>query len=332
MADPFQHHLSAFLLEYLPRIRGYSPNTVMAYRDAFVTLLRYLKDIRHIPVESVSFDDLTRNSIEEYLKWLSECRNLSASTCNQRLAAIKSFFRYVAYSAPEFTAQASSIIAIDKRKTAQKQIPYLSLEAIGLLLDKAADIGIRQLALLSLLYDTGARVQEISDLSIDDFQNKRPHTIKVIGKGRKARIIPLTPQVAKIVSQYMGRCRQGFAGGDPLFVNRDGDAIGRAGIAYILNSCADIARVERPDLIPSSITPHMLRHSKAMHLLDNGVNLIYIRDFLGHSSVMTTEIYAKANPEHKRRALENANIKIIKGSRYKTKEKKDLLNWLKENI
>jgi len=332
MSDTFQRHLSGFLLDYLPRIRGYSSNTVSSYRDVFVVLLRYLKEVRHIPIERISINELGKDAIEGFLLWLSEEKKLSASTCNHRLAVIKSFFRYVGYASPELIMQANSILSIEKKKAGQKYVEYLSLEAVGLILESAAIADIRQLAVLALLYDSGTRVQEVCDLTIKDFHSSRPYTVKVIGKGMKARIIPLTPQSAKILSAYLKECRSESKCDDPMFLNRDGKALGRAGVAYILNSNVKAAHYVNPEKVPCSATPHMLRHSKAVHLLEAGVNLVYIRDFLGHSSVSTTEVYARVSPELKRAALEKAGSKVIKKSRYKAKEKKDLLAWLKETI
>jgi site-specific recombinase XerD len=332
MVPGFQKLLSSFLLEYLPCVRGFSSNTVIAYRDAFVVLLRYLKEERCVALESISFNYMDRETVEGFLLWLGGPRGLSTSTCNQRLAAVKSFLRYAAYAAPELSDLVVSVLAIDKKKAGQKEVAYISVEAIAAIMDAAAKAGTRQLALVALLYDSGARVQEICDLRIGDFRASRPYTVSVVGKGRKARVIPLTPQVAKIVVRYLAKRGKDLGADAPMFVNRDGKAIGRAGIAYILKSFVDSVRVTRPDLLPASVTPHVLRHSKAVHLLENGVDLIYIRDFLGHSSVTTTEVYAKTSPELKRQALMDANSKIVPSSIYDKTTKRDLLDWLKESF
>jgi site-specific recombinase XerD len=238
---------------------------------------------------------------------------------------------YVQTIAPEWIDNASAVLAISAKKVAQPVIFYLSVDAIKLLLQAAKTDSIRDLALLSLMYDSGARVQEIADLAVSDVRLEKPGTVKLTGKGRKTRIVPLTVQVIDILSRYI-KTLKSPANGERLFKNWRGEPIGRAGIAYVLQKHVQTTNAVSPGVIPPKVTPHMLRHSKAMHLLENGVNLIYIRDFLGHETVVTTEVYAKANPEIKRKAIEASNQKILPGSNYSISEKDDLLRWLRETI
>ena len=331
MINTFQSSLTAFLVDYLPRHRGMSTNTVIAYRDTFVLLLRYMRDAMDISVENVDFDSLGKGTVEGFLGWLAVSRKSGTRTCNNRLTAIKSFYRYVQSVAPELITQAAGVLSIRDRKVTQGLIPYLTVKAVGHILAVAENVGIRTLAMLSLLYDSDARVQELCDLKVCDLHLKRPATVRLTGKGKKTRVVPLTPQVGSILNKYMKDAD--LADGDaPFFTNNRNEAIGRAGVAYILKTCVKNAAAAHPGSLPPKVTPHQLRHSKAVHMLENGVNMVYIRDFLGHSSVVTTEMYAKASPELKRKALEKAGSKIIKKGRYSSKEKKNLLNWLKENI
>jgi len=281
--------------------------------------------------EKMSFEDFTIININAFLQWLEAERKCNVNTCNNRLAALKSFFRYVQTEAPEWIDIAGAVLAMPAKKTALPDISYLSVGAIKLLLEASRIEGIRDLALLSLLYDSGARVQEIVDIVINDVRLEKPSTVKLTGKGRKTRIVPLTVQVSDILSRYM-KTLISSAPGEPLFKNWRGEPIGRAGIAYVLQKHTNTAHLTFPGVIPRKITPHMLRHSKAMHLLENGVNLIYIRDFLGHNTVVTTEVYAKANPEMKRKAIEASSEKILQGSNYSTNEKEDLIQWLRDTI
>jgi site-specific recombinase XerD len=194
--------------------------------------------------------------------------------------------------------------------------------------------GRRDLSVLALMYDTGARVQEIADLKVADIRIKAPATIRLTGKGNKTRIIPLMPQTMSIVKKYMAdyglldETKQAKS----LFFNKKSEKLTRAGLSYILNKYVDQAKVTNKELFPEKMSAHVLRHSKAMHLLQSGVNLIYIRDFLGHSSVTTTEIYAKSNPEIKRKAIEGASQKVLPKEKFSTKEKEDLCEWLKTII
>jgi len=327
----FSSLLSSFLLVYLPGTRGFSGNTISSYRDTFVLFLQFMLDTTKKQPEKISFEDFKTSNIEDFLRWLEKERRCSISTCNNRLAAIKSFFRYVQKESPERIDIAGAVLTMQAKKTAQPEISYFSVDAVRLLLDAAQSGGIRDLALLSLLYDSGARVQEVADLSVGDVRLEKPCTVKLTGKGRKSRIVPLTAQVGDILSRYVKSLKSDTHGAF-LFNNRRGEPIGRAGISYILQKHTLAANAASPDIVPKKATPHMLRHSKSMHLLESGVNLIYIRDLLGHETVVTTEVYARANPEMKRKAIEASSSKIIQGSNYSMVEKENLMQWLRESI
>ncbi|EWT06071.1 integrase [Intrasporangium chromatireducens Q5-1] len=327
---PFADMLAQFLTIYLPITRACSANTVSAYRDAFTLFLRFIDQQHGIPPDRVTFTDFTTTNVAAFLGWLRTDRDCSAATVNQRLAALKSFFRYVQAHVPEQIAQARQVLSVKAAHAPQPAIGYLSVDAVGLLLQHAARRGPRDLALLTTPYDTAARVQEVCDLSIGDLRLAKPASATLTGKGRKTRTVPLTPQAAQILTEHVRALPDDPSG--TLFVNRTGQRIGRAGIAYLLATCAHTAHAERPDLVPEKISPHVLRHSKAMHLLENGVNLIYIRDILGRASIVTTEIYAKANPEVKRHAIETAAAKTLGPSRYDHADRQDLLDWLRKVI
>jgi site-specific recombinase XerD len=332
-ARPFADTLAQFLTVYLPVTRACSRHTVSAYRDAFTLFLRFMDQQKATPPDKVSFADFTASNVMAFLGWLCTDRRCSTATANQRLAALKSFFRYVQSQAPEQVAQARQVLGVKAALAPEPAIGYLPVEAVGLLLEHAARRrGSRDLALLTTLYDTGARVQEACDLTVRDLHLEKPASATLTGKGRKTRIVPLTPQAAQILTQHLHSLPQDLTGPTPVFVNSAGEQLGRAGAAYILARCAHAAHAERPELVPENVSPHMLRHSKAMHLLENGVNLIYIRDILGHASIVTTEVYAKANPEMKRRAIEAAAVRTLGPSRYDQATRQDLLTWLRQMI
>lgn len=323
----FQSLLSSFLGVYLPRIRGASANTIASYRDAFVLLLRWLERNRGASPDKVTFSDLSPSNVSA---WLDSVElGCCISTRNNRLAAVKSFCRYAQGEAPEHLAACAAVLGIPAKKRPQPEVGYLSMEAVKLILDSAS-ASIRDLALLSLMYDLGARVQEVCDLKVGDLRLARPASARVTGKGGKTRYVPMTPQVAGIASSYIDKF--GIGPDDALFQGRTGKAMTRAGVAYILKKHVEAARAAGGSAVPGRVSPHSLRHSKAMHLLEHGVNLIYIRDFLGHSSVTTTEIYAKANPEMKRKAIEAAACNLVDGSLYGDEERAGLIDWLRENF
>ncbi|MDR1189231.1 MAG: site-specific integrase [Bifidobacteriaceae bacterium] len=326
MNTSFPSMIAAYLTVYLPRTAGCSPNTVASYRDAFVLFLGFCQQRRGRRPDKIGWEDFAPAVIEEFLSWLETEKRSSAATRNQRLAAIKAFLRYTQAQSPELIDTAAPVLAIRSKKAPEPAIRYLSIEQIKLLLDEAERSGgTRDLALITLLYDTAARVQEIADLRVGDLALAKPATAQLTGKGRKTRVVPLTPQAAAIVARHVDR-----AGPEkPVFTNRSGRPIGRGGITWILQRHANAVAEARPSAMPRNITPHVLRHSKAMHLLEHGVNLINIRDLLGHASVVTTEVYAKANPEARRAAIEAASNNIITQTGYDQATRADLLNWLK---
>lgn len=226
-----------------------------------------------------------------------------------------------------------AIRAIPKMKWQKKALEYLSLDGIKLILaqpDITTWQGRRHQALLSLLYDTGARVQEIADLTIGSLRIKsKPYTIKIIGKGRKARIVPLSDQQVELLRGYISENHTPDTLSDvPLFKNSRNEKLTREGISYIVKTYAKIARSINPSLVPERISPHSFRHSRAMHLLETGVNLVYIRDILGHVSIQTTEIYARADSKAKREALENAYRGTTPAPEKIWDKNEELLSWL----
>lgn len=325
----FQLLLQSFLIDYLPTRRGFSANTIASYRDTFVLLLRWMDGHEALPPDRVTMADLNLERIRRFNDWLRQERGSAVSTTNARIAALRSFAKFVQAEAPEHLETCRLLLQIPTVKTTSSgEIDFLSVRAVQLVVEAASN-DLRELAIVSLLYDSAARVSELCGLTVGDLSFSKPHTVKVIGKGRKARVIPLSAQVGEILSRYLASARPGAAPTDPLFVNRSGNPLGRAGVAYVLQKCVTSAHGRNPDELPPKTHPHVMRHSKAMHLLDAGVNLVYIRDFLGHESVTTTEIYARGSTEAKRRAIEAAEQKIVPESPYGKEERADLVAWLR---
>lgn len=328
--------ITSFFTAYLPNVAGYSENTIKSYRDTFVLLFGFADEQKLCSRGRINIDIFSRENIIGFLEWLENSRNVGVSTRNQRLAALKSFCRYASSNAIEYLDIFQQILDIRPKKGITKTVDYLSVDAIALLLkqpDANTHNGIRDLALLSLLYESGCRVQELIDIKAGNISFNAPATITVTGKGRKIRIIPLSSNAASIINRY-AKTYHISESGQHLFTNHRKEPLTRSGVTYILRKYVEKAKQKEPVLFGNTnIHPHVLRHSKAMHLLESGVNLIYIRDFLGHSSVTTTEIYAKSNPEIKRKFLEEAALNIDSGiDKYSAKEKETLLDWLKNNI
>lgn len=308
----FAYHVTNFLTVYLPRQRNASQNTILSYRDTFSKLLCFCREERGLAPEKVRFDNIDARLVEDFMLWLESSAGAGASTRNQRLAALRSFFRYLQIEAPERLLLCQNVLAVRRARKAKPLVKYLTHEQIKLLLGQpdANDWdGRRDLAMLYLLYDSAARVQEICDVTVGDIHTSAPATVRLTGKNRKTRIVPLSTAVSELLRQYInerGLSTPGMAAMS-LFTNRQGKKLTRGGISYILAKYAEKTNEDSQDALPPTLTPHSLRHSKAMHLLESGVNLIYIRDFLGHEDVKTTQVYAKANPELKREAILKAH-------------------------
>lgn len=330
----FSYYLTGFLIKYLPGEKGASKNTIASYRDTFILFLGFLKDIKGILADRLTLDMVTKDLVVEYLDWTENERHCSTATRNVRLAALHSFFQYLQYQNPDNLLEWQRILSIPVKKAEKKIINYLTLDGIKLLLempDQNTKTGRRDLALLTLMYDTGARVQEMIDLTPSQVRFDKPYTVKLIGKGNKARIVPLMEPTVQILKRYMKE--EGLlelsANVYPLFFNKRKEKLTRAGVNYILAKYKDMARERDNALIPEVLTCHCLRHSKAMHLLQAGVNLVYIRDILGHCSVQVTEIYAKADSKQKREAIEKAYTDVTPAEEPIWQKNDDLLDWLK---
>lgn len=292
--------------------RNLSPNTVLSYRDTFKLLLAYLRDEKGLSPERVTLGDIDKRTVLDFISWLKAVRGSSVSTCNQRLGAIHAFFEYVQYEMPEKIYSCQDVISTRMAKAPQSTINYLTLDGIRAILampDTTTKSGRRDAMILSLLYDTGARVQELADITVGDVRFSTPAIVRLVGKGNKARIVPLLHGTEALLREYMKDLpQQPYTDNNrPLFCNREKQKFSRWGISYTLKKYADAARTANPGIIPEKLSPHCFRHSKAMHLLQADVNLIYIRDLLGHTDVKTTETYARADSAAKREALERAN-------------------------
>jgi integrase/recombinase XerD len=325
----FTKALTSYFSTYLPETCGVSPNTCNSYRDAFKLLLLYFQEEKGVPANSIELRMLNRNLASDFLDWLEVQRKVSVTTRNQRLAAMKAFAHYVQYRNPEYLESCTDIIAMRPKKHEKPVIPFLTEEELKALLaqpDPSTRHGLRDLTLLSLLYDSGARVQEITDLKLKDIRLTNPAMVTLTGKGRKARQVPLMKETCKLLDAYIRNFNLNSEPlTSPLFFNQKGQALSRYGITYILKKYVSQAEL---DSDTRKISPHVLRHTKAMHLLRAGVNMIYIRDFLGHVDISTTEVYARIDAEMKRKVFEEKVPNFTPNTTMPWEEDKDLLQWL----
>lgn len=329
----FAIRLTNFLGEYLPAQRNVSQNTIRAYRDVFTLLLRYCRDQRGLSPEQLTLNLLDVPLVLAFLGHLETVRGCGVRTRNHRLAAFHAFFRYLQSEEPDRMLQCQQILAIPSKRSTRSTLDYLSKEDLTSILsqpDLTTVEGRRDVVLLSVLYDSGARVQELIDISARDVRLDSPAQIRLTGKGRKSRVVPLLDGTVHLLTEYMREHRLNWPdrADSPLFSNRQGERLSRSGVRYILSKYVEKARKEKPGII-RRITPHTMRHSKAMHLLQSGNPASVIQAILGHADIRSTDIYARANIEMKRAALEKAAEGSNSSRLPSWQENKGLMNWLR---
>lgn len=308
----FARLLSGFLNNYLPHEKGVSANTIKSYSYTFILFIKYMHENRNVPVTRLSFAHLNKDLVVGFLEWLQNERGCGEATRNQRLAAISSFIKYAEYMNPDHLLDCHQILSIPAKKAESKVLNYLDIDGLKLLLQQPntqKPKGLRDLALISLMYESAARVQEIIDLTASSlFTTNKPYRVILHGKGNKYRSIPLPDKQVELLRQYMSY--NGLLDREnaqkPLFPNYQGQKMTRNGVNNILVKYLQMAKEKNPSLVPDHLSCHSIRHTKAMLLLESKVELIHIRDFLGHKSVLTTEIYARMNPKFTFEAVKNA--------------------------
>ena len=328
----FAFYATAYLGRYLPGQRNLSANTIASYRDVFKLLIDYFGEMGKEP-ESLAMSDLGRDVVEDFLGWLVG-RGCSDSTVNQRLCAVKAFVNFVKGEDPARLLQYQQVLAIKQRKKKTPKMVVPGRDGLAAMLgnpDTATAKGRRDAALLTVLYDSAARVSELCGLVLRDLRLDDPAVLTLRGKGQKMRTVPLMGATVRLLRGYIAETYPGSGPNDldrPLFPNPRGGHLTRVGVADIVARHAKGAREAGAD-IPEGISPHSLRHQRAIDLLESGVNLIYIRDLLGHRSVTTTEIYATVSTARKRELLERAATVPKVGDYPDWTADKDLMAWLK---
>lgn len=309
--DSFYRHLREWFTVFLPRQRAVSPHTITACRHTWNMLLGYVADTRQVPLEDVTFEALDRACITGFLDHMRATRGWTATTYNQRLACIRSFFRYAATAEPALAMHLADVNGIPQLKSpATTPVRYLTTTAITALLaapDPDTKTGLRDQFFLILMYDLAARNAEMLALTVRDIDAKRL-TAELIGKGSKPRRLPITAETAAHCRRYTAAFHADADPGQPLFYTIHGHRKTRMSddnVARFLRQHADTARQACPE-IPAKVHPHMLRHSRAMHLYQAGMPLALLTEWLGHADPETTLIYAHADTEMKRQALTKA--------------------------
>ena len=330
MATDFAVFLHRFLSSHMAGLRGCSPNTITSYRDTFKILIGWFAGRRSVPPEKLTLDHIDAAAVTDFLGWLETGRHNCASTRNQRLAAITSFFRWLQSQEPARMAACQEILAIPAKAKTQPGVPHLTVAQTRQLLaapDRSTRRGRRDATLLATLYETAARVSELAGLAVRDIRLESPPLAVLTGKGRKTRHVPLGASAAALLGAYLAENSLDKPGhhDHPLFFSQHHTRLSRGGIAWIT---AKYHTQAGGPAAAGTCHPHILRHSRAMHLLESGVPLPYIRDLLGHAELSTTEIYARASTEAKRKALEAACTDIVIDDLPEWNHDPALLTWL----
>ena len=287
-----------------------------------------------VPVaERLDLDHLDVDMVLAFLDHLKSGRSNGIGTRNNRLTAIQSFFRYLQSEEPQRLAQCQRILAISHQRHPRPPVNHLVTDDLRVILagpELATELGRRDAVLLTTLYDTGARVQELIDLRVRDVRLDAPAQVRLVGKGRKVRVVPLLQPTAKLLGDFIAAHDLGRPerGDEPLFQNRWGEPLSRSGVRYIVDKYVANARKERPGM-DAVVSPHTFRHTKAMHLVQAGNPIVVIRDILGHTDIATASIYARLDLEVRRAALEKAAAGAPAPPKPSWQTNPDLLSWLR---
>jgi site-specific recombinase XerD len=312
----FFRYIRDFLTDYLPNRRGRSPNTVKSYRDTLKLLIAFLREEKLYKLSQIDFDIFNTDLIHEFLDWLANIRKCVVSSINQRVTAIRSFFRYAADRDCTIIALSQDI---DKRvrgaKAGGKLVGFLSESSLKVFLaqpDEKSHIGLRNLTFLVLLYDTGARCSEILQLKVRDLRLKLSNPeIFLMGKGKRPRLTPLTQTTVSHCERYLKIFHPDCTpqGDELLFytvIHGKRNPMSPDTVAAFTAKYGEMARIICPEF-PAKMTPHMMRHTRAMHFYREGMPRVLLAEYLGHADTQTTKIYAHADTEMKRKAMEKVD-------------------------
>lgn len=294
---------------YLPEQRGISRNTIRSYRDAVVMLLEFIARRHNRGIERLDLPDVNVEIIEDFLRHLEVERRNGIATRNVRLAAIHTFAKYLAGRHADRLGVWQAIIALPFKRGAERRTPdHLSADDVRALLDgidRSTARGERDFALFALMFNTGARVQEVLDLRVRDVRLDAPQQVRITGKGNKVRICPIWPRTAQLIGNLIRRRESSTdeaLSRAPLFVNHRGEPLSRFGVRYLLRKYSALSGVTTA-AEHTTPHPHTLRHTTAVHLLKAGVDFATISQWLGHASLTTTMRYARSDLDLKRQAL-----------------------------
>lgn len=329
MTQVLANFIKRFLTHYLPVQKGLAANTIVAYRDAIKLLLCYASDSLKKNVEELCLKDIDESLVLDFLEHIENKRSCTPRTRNARLAAIRVFFGFIARSDPALLFHAQTICTLPLKRIQHKTVTYLEEKEMQALFDAVelnSRTGVRDKALLLLLYNSGARVSEIVELEVRELHLNSPAQVKLLGKGKKYRSCPLWHETIEALKDYLQQRRAKDPENPKLFLNANGAPITRFGVRHIIGKYATTAIKQCPSLAIKTINPHNIRHTTAMHLLRAGNDVNMVSYWLGHSNISTTHTYVEIDMEMKRQMLQNAGAPAVK--KPPPWQKPDILKWL----
>lgn len=307
-----------FFTDYMVQQRALSPRTVASYRDTFVLLLRFAGDKLRLSAHEMTMANLNARFLSDFLDHLEAQRHNSVRSRNVRLAAVRAFLKFAARRDPANLGVIENALAVPMKRFERNMVGFVPHEQMLAVIDVATDtwIGQRDRLMLTLLFNTGARVSEIVGVRVADVVLGPSNSIRLHGKGRKQRSLPLWKSAARAVRDWLHLNPQ-LRQESPLLPTRDGRAMTRANVAQRLKLAVEVASVKHVQLKTMSVSPHIVRHSTAMSLLQSGVDPCEIALWLGHESPSTTHMYVEADLAMKERALARLKKPEIKQARYR---------------
>ncbi|MEQ8156862.1 MAG: tyrosine-type recombinase/integrase [Clostridiaceae bacterium] len=325
-ASVFLGHIEYFINTYLTETKGLSPNTVLSYKTTFKLLITFMYSVKRVDADQITFQNLTVDIITDFLNWMENERNCSASTKNQRLSALYSFSEYAQNR--DFDAASvfrSAVIKIPTKNAPMKKRIAFTVEEVRIILsipDQNKETGLRDIVLLSLMYATGARAQEMCDLFVRKIQFRNTNTtIDIVGKGRKARRVRIPDQCAVMLKKYLIHKGIDNQPDRHVFSSQTHEYMTISCIEAIFKKYTTKAKMQHPNLFQEeSYPPHSMRHTTAQHMLEAGIPLIVIKSFLGHASVQTTQIYAESTQAAIDKNVREWNERNFPHDIYTTKE------------
>ena len=332
MINRFSKLVQSFLTTYIIGECNYSMNTKASYSTTFHLLLEFMNEEKRIKPNKIEIETITKEVIVQFLDWLETNRFVSIQTRNQRLACIKSFYKYVQSNEPDLFDTCSLILSIKNKKVPNKIISYFSEDEVRIMinyLNNSKDL--KKLTMICVLYETGARVSEFINIKLNDLNLSDNASITLYGKGNKVRVVPISDELVKLINKYLKEAYTNY-GDDYLFYSMQKRKYYRNSINKIITTLVNDLKIKYPTYFKDNYFPHSFRHTKATHLYNNGTPLLYVKEFLGHNTISSTEIYATPDSKKQRKEILKNSETINTKNKYNNHKKDDLDNWLKNNM